>query len=84
MSESHEVYVEKKLDEIAEAVAIQPGETPVSRREQLRDYWAGQALQGILVACFYGDAITPVERAVAAFQHAEAMLAEYDKKDKLV
>lgn len=84
MSESHEAYVEKKLDEIAEAVAIVPSEASVSRREQLRDYWAGQALQGLMVTGFVGVDVTPTERAIAAFQHAEAMLVEYDKKDKLI
>jgi hypothetical protein len=47
----------------------------------LRDYFAAQALQGLLAMCA-GEHIgsgTPAEAARYAYKHADAMLTERDK-----
>ena len=47
-------------------------------RMSLRDYFAGQALMGLLAS---GDSLVAFERyAVCAFHHADAMLAARDKE----
>jgi len=47
--------------------------------KRLRDWFAGQALQGIIASCGEGESINPTITARFVFEVADAMLAERAK-----